>query len=35
MTDTLRSRFSDAPWFKDMDSKEITVGGAGGIGRLF
>lgn len=32
MTDTLRSRFSDAPWMKNINSKESTIGGVGGIG---
>lgn len=30
--DTLRSRFSDAPWMKNIQDKIVIVGGAGGIG---
>lgn len=32
MIDTLRSRFSDAPWMKNIEEVESTIGGAGGIG---
>ena len=32
MTDLLRSRFSDAPWMKDITEKVAIVGGAAGIG---
>ena len=32
MKDTLRSRFSDAPWMKNIQEQIVVIGGAGGIG---
>ena len=32
MKDTLRSRFSDAPWMKNIQEHIVVIGGAGGIG---
>lgn len=32
MIDKQRMRFQDAPWFKDLESHYLTIGGAGGIG---
>ena len=32
MKDTLRSRFSDAPWMKNIQEQIVVIGGTGGIG---